>query len=74
LREEAEIGQANVNGEELRSIQIPLPPVVVQNGIMRLIEKGRFEIAHEGAAAERKSHEIKAEIEALILGTKSIDN
>jgi type I restriction enzyme, S subunit len=67
------IGQANVNSEELRSIQIPLPPVIVQHEIMKHVEKGRAAIARERETVEKKSLEIKAEIEALVLGTKRID-
>jgi type I restriction enzyme S subunit len=68
------IGQANVNSEELRELSIPLPPRDVQNSIMSRVQEGLSEIARERAAAEQKAHEVKAEIEALILGTKSIED
>jgi restriction endonuclease S subunit len=66
------IGQANINSEELRSLQIPLPPLDVQRDIMRRVAKGRAEIAREREAAQRRARDIEAEIEALILGTKAI--
>jgi len=51
---------------------IPLPPLPVQKQIMERAAAWRKEITHEKANAERLSREIKAEIEALILGTKRI--
>jgi type I restriction enzyme S subunit len=67
------IGQANVNSEELRSLQIPLPPLDVQKAIMQRVEVGRQAIAREREAANRQKKAIEAEIEALILGTKAIE-
>jgi type I restriction enzyme S subunit len=34
------IGQANVNSEELRSLQLPLPPLDVQKAIMHRLKSG----------------------------------
>ena len=62
------IGQANVNSEELRGLQIPLPPVAVQKQIMQRVISGRAEIARERGAAERLANEINADVESLILG------
>lgn len=66
------IGQANVNSEELRSLQIPLPPLDVQRDIMRRVAEGRAEIAREREAAQQRARDIDKEIEALILGTRAI--
>ena len=66
------IGQANINSEELRSLQIPLPPVKTQINIMSRLKEGYKTISHERERAESKKKEIEAEIEALILGTKKI--
>lgn len=66
------IGQANINTVELRSLQIPLPPLTVQQQIMERVASGRAEIAREREAAENLSRSINAEVEALILGTKSL--
>lgn len=67
------IGQANVNSKELRGLQIPLPPLTVQKQIMDRVSAGRQEIAHELEAADRLTHEINAEVEALILGAKRVN-
>ena len=66
------IGQANINSEELRGLQIPLPPLDVQQTIARRVKEGRAEIAHELENADREASEAKAEVEALILGTKKL--
>jgi len=66
------IGQANVNSVELRGLQIPLPPLAVQKQIMERVAAGREEIARERETADRLDLEINAEIEALILGTKTL--
>ncbi len=66
------IGQANINSVELRGLQIPLPPLAVQKQIMERVAAGREEIAREREAADRLSRDINAEIEALILGTKTL--
>lgn len=64
--------QNNINSEELRGLLIPLPPFVVQQQIMARVAAGSAEIAREQEAAGNLSKSIKTEIEALILGTKSL--
>lgn len=66
------IGQANINSVELRRLQIPLPPLTVQEQIMERVALGREEILRERDAADRLTREINAEVEALILGTKTL--
>ena len=58
--------------EELEKILVPLPPLSMQQEIIQYIKYGTEEIAKIKKIAERKSREIKEEIEALILGTKEI--
>ncbi|MCX6601964.1 MAG: restriction endonuclease subunit S [bacterium] len=67
-----QIMQNNINSEELRSLQIPLPPLAVQKQIMQRVAVGRAEIAREREAAEELAKAINAEVESLILGTKSV--
>jgi type I restriction enzyme S subunit len=68
-----QIMQNNINSEELRSLQIPLPPLTVQKQIMQRVAAGLTEIARERDAAERLAKEISADVEALILGTKPLN-
>ncbi len=67
------IGQANINSGELRGLQVPLPPLSVQKEIVERIAAQRREIAQERAAAEALAHDIDAEIDALILGSKRLN-
>jgi len=66
------IGQANINSVELRGLQVPLPPLPVQNQIMVRVGTGRGEIAREREAAGHLTRKIKAGIEAMIMGTKNV--
>ena len=66
------IGQANINSVELRGLKIPLPPLAVQRQIMERVAAGREEIARERETADRLARDINAEVEALILGTKTL--
>ncbi len=64
-----QIMQNNINSEELRGLEIPLPPVPEQREIMARVQTGRAEITREREAAARLTREITTEIEARILGT-----
>lgn len=58
--------------DELEKILVPIPPLAMQREIIKSVKEGRTESEQEREAAERKSREIKAEIEAIILGTKQV--
>ena len=66
------IGQANVNTDELRSLQIPLPPLSVQCEILKGIEEGRASIERERRNADYLAATAKQEIEEMILGTRPV--
>ena len=66
-------GLGTINSSEVRSAPIPLPPIDIQKQIMERVAAGRAEIAREREAAERLAKEINAEIEALVLGTKTLN-
>jgi type I restriction enzyme S subunit len=59
--------------DELEKILVPIPPLKLQREIIQSVIEGCSKIQHEREASELKAREIKAEIEALILGTKRID-
>jgi type I restriction enzyme S subunit len=67
-----QIMQNNINSEELRALEIPLPPLTTQKQIMERVATGCEEIAREREAADRLTHQIDGEVEALILGTKRV--
>ena len=64
----------NITKPALLALSLPLPPLLVQRQIIREIVKSREEIAHEREAADRLTREINAKIEALILGTKKLND
>lgn len=69
-----QIMQNNINSEELRGLQVPLPPLPMQQQIVERIATARETIAREREVADQLEHDIKDEIEALILGRKKIDD
>lgn len=66
-------GLGTINSNEVRSAPIPLPPLNTQQGIMAQIAKRQIEINNNRETATQIAHESEAEVEALILGTKRID-
>jgi len=56
------------------NIWVPLPPLSVQKQIMERVATGREEISRERETADHLAHDIKAEVEALILGTKNVSD
>ena len=66
------IGQANVNTDELRSLQIPVPPLTVQQAIMRRVDEGRVAIAKEREKARTLAAAVQQEVDEMILGTRPV--
>ncbi len=66
------IGQANINSQELRSLQLPLPPLAIQRRIMEKVTDGRTRIARERETARALACQIEADMEAYLLGTKKV--
>ncbi|MBI4683452.1 MAG: restriction endonuclease subunit S [Nitrospirae bacterium] len=62
-----------ISPEALLGFSIPLPSLEIQNQILKKIGKIKADIDKAREAAERKSLDIKTEIEALILGAKKIE-
>ena len=67
------VGNYAIGTQDIWNLRIPLPPLDVQQDIMRRVAARRAEIARERAAAQHRAAEAAAEIEALILGTKTIN-
>ncbi|HEY0376405.1 MAG TPA: restriction endonuclease subunit S [Pyrinomonadaceae bacterium] len=68
------VGNYAIGSEDIWNLKMPLPPFSVQRSIMGRVLESRAEIAREQLAAEQKAREVRAEIEALILGTKSVED
>lgn len=67
-----QIMQNNINSEELRSLQIPMPPLATQYMIMKRVDAGRAEVAKLNADAKARAEAAKADVKSMILGTKKV--
>ncbi len=67
-----QIMQNNINAQELRSLQLPLPPLAVQRQIMKKVAAARARIARERETARALSAQVAADMEAYLLGTKTV--
>lgn len=65
------IMQNNINSEELRSIQIPLPPLHVQNALVSKINSQHNHITLIEAEAIQKADQAKREIDAMVQGKRN---
>lgn len=61
-----------MNTDELRSLQIPLPPLAAQRAIMRAVEEGRATISRELEKARRLATAVEQEVEEMILGVRPV--
>jgi len=63
-----QIMQNNINSEEIRSLEIPLPPLDVQQKIMAEVQAGLAEIAQLRESAKVQADAARAEVERMIIG------
>ena len=68
------IGQANINSEELSSLEIPLPPPNVQETLMAHIGEARRLVDEERSHAEDIAMRIREQIDDVLLGVRSYLN
>jgi len=66
------IGQANINTEELKSLEIPLPSLAIQREIMARVKELRAEIAAERQHARQIEEQARREVEEMLLGTRPV--
>ena len=67
-----QIMQNNINSQELRTLQVPLPPLAVQRRIMERVEAARARIASEREAARETARQIETDLEAWLLGSRQV--
>ena len=63
---------ASINSNALRKLSVPVPPRPVQQAMMKRVDVCRAEIAKLKADAKTRSEAAKADVEAMILGTKPV--
>lgn len=68
-----QIMQNNVNSQELRTLQIPLPPMAIQRRVIGIIETARMKIARDREMADETAKNIKDDIKAWLLGTRKAE-
>lgn len=64
------VGMWKIGGADIASLPIPLPPLPVQRQIVERVAKRRAEIARLKADAKARTDAAKANVEAMVLGTK----
>jgi type I restriction enzyme S subunit len=62
------IGQANINSQELGELLLPLPPLAVQDRMIKWVNTERAKIASDAQAAEHLEKQITNDVESMILG------
>jgi type I restriction enzyme S subunit len=65
-------GLGTINSSELRAAPIPVPPLTLQRQIVERVARSRAEIAKLKADAKARADAAKADIEAMILGVKTV--
>ena len=67
------IGQANINSEELRSLQVPMPPVGIQDEIVGQVMARRADTGDVQDVVKSLARQANRDIETMILGAKTTD-
>jgi len=65
--------QPNLNAEMIANYEVPMPPLEFQKDLVKEVQLRRASIKATRDAVTIQINEIKAEIEAMILGTKKVD-
>jgi type I restriction enzyme S subunit len=60
----------NITKPSLMALRLPLPPLPIQQAMMKQVEVARAEIARLKADAKARAEAAKADVDAMILGTK----
>jgi type I restriction enzyme S subunit len=64
---------ASINSNDLRELSLPVPPMAAQATVVNRVEAGRAEVARLKADAKARTDVAKADVEAMILGTKPVE-
>ena len=67
-----QIMQNNINSQEIRELQLPLPPLAIQKYLVKTIATVRIGIAEKRAAAAELKARTAIEIEEMILGHRVV--
>lgn len=67
------VGNYAIGSEDIWGIRFPLPPLSVQQAMMKRVDAGSREIAKLRADAKARMDATKADVEAMILGAKPVE-
>lgn len=67
------VGMWKIGADDIQSFPIPVPPLAVQRTIMERVSTARAEMDRERIASENLKTRIYTDIEALVLGTKTLN-
>lgn len=67
------VGMWKIGGADIANLPIPLPTMAVQRQIVEHVMRRRHEIAKLKADAKVRAEAAKADVEAMILGTKKVE-
>lgn len=63
------IGQANINSEEIRALQVPVPPLATQKALVAALSERRGKADAAAADARARRDQAMAEVDSMIQGT-----
>ena len=63
---------ASLNSSDLRQLPIPVPPMALQESIVADVQQRRVEVAAARDEAQQLAEQMKAEVEAMILGKRPV--
>lgn len=66
------VGMWKIGGADIANLPLPLPQLPVQQAIVNRVESRRAEIARLKADAQSRAEAAKADVEAMIVGTKRV--
>ena len=66
------VGDYAIGTDDIWTLRLPLPPLPIQQAMLKRVLAGRAEIAALKADAKARADVAKADIEAMILGTKPV--
>ncbi len=67
------VGNYAIGTDDIWSLRLPLPPQSVQDAMMKRVDAGRAEIAKLKVEGKARAEAARADVEAMILGTRPVE-
>lgn len=72
LTPEERVQQEYLNRESIENLEVPLPPLEIQKQLIEKVMVQRKVVSELKFEAEERSVKVKKDVEAMILGSKSV--